>query len=200
MENAEQAYYDSLQRFGEANQDNAATFMSLAQTNSHMANNMSNDIRALQQQMSQLLLAVNNRPPPVQPINQPYPQQTAYNMSPPPAYGQQSMNYQPPQQQYPPYNQQYQTYGGRGGRSTRGRGCGRGQGRGRGNYEGYQQPMGQQQYGQGGYNNMSQTNNLGFYGNQKPMNPVKFFKNWNYCWSCGYDVPDWHTSASCPEP
>jgi hypothetical protein len=40
----------------------------------------------------------------------------------------------------------------------------------------------------------------GFYKQQRPLNPVKFFKNWNYCWSCGYDVEDWHTSASCPYP
>eukprot|EP00804_Cyclotella_cryptica_P023159 CCRYP_000369-RB/>CCRYP_000369-RB protein AED:0.52 eAED:0.42 QI:0/0/0/0.66/0/0/3/0/220 len=40
----------------------------------------------------------------------------------------------------------------------------------------------------------------GFYKQQRPMNPVKFFKNWNYRWSCGFDVEDWHTSASCPYP
>ena len=28
-------------------------------------------------------------------------------------------------------------------------------------------------------------------------NPNKFFNNWNYCFSCGYDIPYWHTSATC---
>jgi hypothetical protein len=29
---------------------------------------------------------------------------------------------------------------------------------------------------------------------------TKYWKNRNYCWTCGYDVPDWHTSATCPIP
>jgi hypothetical protein len=28
-------------------------------------------------------------------------------------------------------------------------------------------------------------------------NPVKKFANWNYCFSCGFDVPDDHTSMTC---
>eukprot|EP00804_Cyclotella_cryptica_P019677 CCRYP_016445-RA/>CCRYP_016445-RA protein AED:0.62 eAED:0.37 QI:0/0/0/1/0/0/2/0/365 len=70
MDDAEQAYCDSLQRFGEANRDNAATFNSLAQTNSHMAHNIATDVKTLQQQMQQLILAVqtksaNNANPPI---------------------------------------------------------------------------------------------------------------------------------------
>ena len=34
----------------------------------------------------------------------------------------------------------------------------------------------------------------------KPMNPTKYFANWNYCWTHGYDVADNHTSATCPKP
>jgi hypothetical protein len=30
-----------------------------------------------------------------------------------------------------------------------------------------------------------------------PPNPNKYFNNHNYCYSCGYDVPLWHTSATC---
>ena len=29
-------------------------------------------------------------------------------------------------------------------------------------------------------------------------NPVKRFNNWNYCFTCGYDVEDNHTSKTCP--
>jgi hypothetical protein len=30
-------------------------------------------------------------------------------------------------------------------------------------------------------------------------NPVKRFNNWNYCYSCGFDVEDGHTSMTCPQ-
>ncbi len=29
-------------------------------------------------------------------------------------------------------------------------------------------------------------------------NTTKHFPNWNVCFSCGFDVEDWHTSAACP--
>jgi hypothetical protein len=29
-------------------------------------------------------------------------------------------------------------------------------------------------------------------------NPVKSFNNWNYCFSCGFDVEDGHKSTTCP--
>lgn len=29
-------------------------------------------------------------------------------------------------------------------------------------------------------------------------NTTKYFPNWNVCFSCGFDVEDWHTSATCP--
>ena len=28
-------------------------------------------------------------------------------------------------------------------------------------------------------------------------NYVKYFNNWNVCFSCGFDVPNWHTSKTC---
>jgi hypothetical protein len=34
-------------------------------------------------------------------------------------------------------------------------------------------------------------------GGNAPPNPNKWFNNHNYCYSCGYDVPIWHTSATC---
>lgn len=30
-----------------------------------------------------------------------------------------------------------------------------------------------------------------------PPNPNKWYNNHNYCYSCGYDVPIWHTSSTC---
>jgi hypothetical protein len=78
MEEVEQAYYDSLQKFGDVNSDNATTFNSLVQINAHMANNNTSDVKNLQAQMHQLLIAVNNRSPP--PVMMPpvYPEPTAY--------------------------------------------------------------------------------------------------------------------------
>ena len=36
-------------------------------------------------------------------------------------------------------------------------------------------------------------------GGNAPPNPNKWYNNHNYCFSCGYDVPLWHTSATCNE-
>ena len=32
------------------------------------------------------------------------------------------------------------------------------------------------------------------------LNYNKYYNNNNYCYSCGYDVPQWHTSETCPYP
>ena len=29
-------------------------------------------------------------------------------------------------------------------------------------------------------------------------NMTKWYNNWNYCYTCGYDIPGWHTSQTCP--
>jgi hypothetical protein len=31
-------------------------------------------------------------------------------------------------------------------------------------------------------------------------NTTKHFPNWNYCYTCGFDVEDWHTGTTCPHP
>ena len=31
----------------------------------------------------------------------------------------------------------------------------------------------------------------------QPPNPNKYYNNQNYCFSCGYDIPLWHTIATC---
>ena len=33
-----------------------------------------------------------------------------------------------------------------------------------------------------------------------PPNPKKRFSNWNYCWTCGHDIPDGHETSTCPNP
>jgi len=39
-----------------------------------------------------------------------------------------------------------------------------------------------------------------FTGQPSAPNPRKYFQNWNYCWTHGCDIADWHTSSSCPKP
>ena len=210
---AERAYYESLQHFGEANEHNAQTFNHMSETNKELVNNMSAQISALTKQVSELACAVQHQPrnnfQQQVPAYQPPPQQYA----PPPTY--------PPQQTYPQQTyptiyagQQYAPRGGgRGGRSrSRGRGRvpqGRG-GRGYNQYQGapqqqYQMPpqqayqgTPQQQYPvpQQSHNNAGR-GGTGFYTPQQ-LNPVKWHKNWFYCWSCGYDVD--HESQNCPFP
>ena len=34
-------------------------------------------------------------------------------------------------------------------------------------------------------------------GGTPTPNPNKQYNNWNMCYSCGYDLPIWHTSATC---
>ena len=135
---------------------------------------------------------------PPQPLLQPPPTQTAYNMT------------MPPPMTTP---QQHTGRGGRVGygRGRRGQGGGSGGRGGRGNYgrggygNQYQSPSPQQQFmpttsGQGG----SIPPPPGFRNNQQLQtrtnapNPVKFFNNWNMCCNCGYDVPIWHNSQTCP--
>jgi hypothetical protein len=31
-------------------------------------------------------------------------------------------------------------------------------------------------------------------------NTTKHFANWNYCYTCGFDIEEWHTSTTCPHP
>ncbi len=70
--------------------------------------------------------------------------------------------------------QQQQQGSGRGGGRGGGRGNGRGSGRGVG--------QGEQGIGR---------------GNSHQPTPYKRYDNWNYCWSCGHDVPEWHNSKTC---
>eukprot|EP00804_Cyclotella_cryptica_P001975 CCRYP_007400-RA/>CCRYP_007400-RA protein AED:0.40 eAED:0.27 QI:0/0/0/1/0.33/0/4/0/700 len=40
----------------------------------------------------------------------------------------------------------------------------------------------------------------GFCNRPTHTNPVKYHKNWNYCWSCGFDFSDDDMSGTCPYP
>jgi hypothetical protein len=31
-------------------------------------------------------------------------------------------------------------------------------------------------------------------------NTTKHFANWNYCYTCGFDIEEWHTGHTCPHP
>lgn len=179
------AYAESLNAFSQANADNASTFQNHSATINNLTNNIGSQLQAMQAQIQGLAMAVNARPANANPQQAPY--QAPYQAPPAPQYQM-------------PYQQPYQHSGGRGGRGgrnyydpgasshffqTQGRGGGRYGGRGQqGGRGSYQQPQGQY---------------TGNRGNQ-PMNPIKRHKNWNYCWTHGHDVEDWHNSQSCPNP
>jgi len=89
-------------------------------------------------------------------------------------------------------------YRGRTGRAYGGRDGGRGhggrRGRGRGSFAQATQNNNKPQIG-------GQITPLfgGGGGTQYAPNPIKRFNNWNYCFSCGFDIEDGHTSATCPQ-
>ena len=139
--------------------------------------------------------------PPPNPQYQPPTPAAAYNVQPPPVPAYVPATTTPTLQQQPAYNNYQNRYGGpksRGGRGQGGRGRG-GRG-GRGNIP-IQQSYPQVTAVQGtippppGYvqNQTTQRQPNGPYSNT-----VKHFNNFNMCCNCGYDVPSWHTSATCP--
>jgi hypothetical protein len=114
---------------------------------------------------------------------------------------------QPPQQITVPTGDQYGGgygfgYCGQGTGGNRGQRGGREGGRGRGGIRGR---------GRGSFSQATQTNNIpqiggqitplfgGVTGLQHAPNSIKRHNNWNYCFSCGFDVEYGHTSATCPQ-
>ena len=193
-EAAEQEYYAALKNFGDANAHNAETFNT-------MANGVMAAITQINARLDGIALAAPSSAPapaPPAPVYQQPPQQ---HYAPPPAppaqYYQpppQQQYYQPPQQ---PFQQGYGGYGGRGGRGGRGRGRSNGRGgRGRG-YQQYQPQQQQQQYAPAAGQQQQQG---GFYSRQTVPNNTKYYNNWNYCWSHGFDIDENHDSASCRRP
>jgi hypothetical protein len=93
-----------------------------------------------------------------------------------------------------PQQQQQRRQGGGGrGRGRQG-GAGRGRGPSRKSLAFGQHPpnsnAGQQMPQAGG-----QVQQAGSHGG---TTPYKYYNNWNMCMSCGWDVPAWHTSKTCP--
>ena len=192
---AEQQYIESLRNFSETNASNARAFDTMA--NSMMA--AINEIKGQLQGMHANAAQTQPAPAPAPPAPPAPPTQLVYQAAPPPPTytyappAPPNLPYQPPTPQYQPY-QGYQQQGGRNG--GRGRGRGRGRGYGRGNYQnqgrgGYHAQPQQQQY---------QQQQSGFYANQRPPNNQKYYANWNYCWTHGYDVADNHHSGNCQRP
>ena len=199
------------------NDDDSMTSITASITNMHIANNANaqaindnmstitaetRELRALVNQLAMMAQGqmTGQQPPAYQPYYQPQPPpvqppptQSAYNMT------------MPPTMATPPQQTQQTGRGGRGGRTRggRGRGGGRGGQGGRGNYsrgaygQQYQPPATMANVGNipppPGGNTVQQ---------QQPRNnapnPVKYFNNWNMCCNCGYDIPVWHTSQTCP--
>ena len=118
---AEQAYYDSLQLFGDTNKHNAQASENMSEQNKELVNIMAAQIQSVNKQMEGLACAVqqkNAAPPPVYqqpapPVYQQQPPYTAPTPAPmyqaPPQYQQQPA-YQPQVQ----YGYQQQSYRGRG--------------------------------------------------------------------------------------
>ena len=190
---AEQAYFNSLQHFGETNSHNAATFSTLSATNAQMANSIQAQISELTRKMEGLANAVQ-APAPAQPTQ-------TYTLYHPPNAGQYNTYNPMPGHGHTPQPPQQRTYGSR----TYGR---TGGGRGRG-YRNRQRNTGQYRPPPGTPNQWPPTTYppqsaqpppQGFYNRPTHTNPVKYHKNWNYCWSCGFDVADDHTSGTCPYP
>ena len=146
------------------------------------------ELQAAQQSFANLAQATARAPPVAAPP-------VAY-VPPPPA-----PIYAPPPAQYAP-TQQYQQYTqqpyGRG----RGRRNNRGRGRNNRNYsQGYQQPPATPvppTMQAGGYIPPPTIPTAGNINKPAFSNTTKHFNNWNMCYSCGWDVPHWHNSQTCP--
>ena len=210
-------YDETMHNFSHAYTSTQAAINNLTQVNQNLQSETNSHIQQILNQVNNLcqyaMAGSSARPPP--PVQQMHGPPQQYYQQPPPQYQQQQpppynappppQSYQPPQQQRPNYQQRgaYNNNGGYNnnyrpqGRGGGGRGGGRGGGGGRGygNNNNYGQQQQQQQGGQQGQ---------GFYANNRRnaphSNPTKRHANWNYCWTHGFDVEDYHDSSNCTEP
>lgn len=183
-----------------ANNANAQAFPDNLSAISTLTNELRQALVAMQQQLATLAQAVQPpNQPPLPSFHPPPVQPAAYNAAnaAAPAPG----IYVPPPMQPPaPWNSTWRG-GGRaecGGRGRYGRGGG-GRGRGRGSVAYQFQPPANNQGG-GGMPSPQQPAGGERWG-RAPMSQLNYYKkfnNWNVCFSCGFDVPNWHTSATCP--
>jgi uncharacterized membrane protein YgcG len=214
-----QAQYDmSVSNFSGAYAAQQAAMHNLTETNSSLGTGvrnevgqLRNDVAAINQQLCQVINNMSQQqqqPHPMQYMAPPHMQYMAPTYQAPPAAQQQQQ--QPYQQPYQQTNQQSNNYnnrqGGRGGgRGGGGRGGGGRGGGGRSN----RRYDGNNNNGNNNSNGNYNMNNGGYYGNgggyyanrqTNPPNPVKYYNNWNYCWTHGHDLPDNHCSANCRNP
>jgi hypothetical protein len=194
-EEAEAAFAESMNAFGDVNRHNANTFQNLSGANSQLINSVMPAIQQLQQQVQGLAMAARAQPPITHTAGQ-----VPYQAPPTPAMfqaPQQPMQYahQPPAQvpYLAPYQAPYQQqmgYQGRGGGRRGGRGNNyRNRGGQQQIFQGQQFPS--QQFGQ------MMNQHLGQLQQANPPNNLKHYHNWNYCWTHGCDLPDWHNSMTC---
>jgi len=202
---------DSLNNIQLANNTNAQTMSDNISAITHETSALRAALAQTQQQLAMLAQTQQYSAPfqwpqypavqpPVQPAMQPpiqhltmptAPQQQAYAAAavPPPQYQQQAIGYN---------NQRGNNNRNRNNKGNGGRGRGRGNNNRRNNGAYGPQPPQQQMQSINGipppaYGNTNNNSTQGLYSNT-----VKHFNNWNMCFSCGWDVPIWHTSATCP--
>ena len=217
-------YQDAMNNFAHAYAANSEAFQTLSSTNASLNINLASGIQALQAQMNALtdrLQRLSTSAPETQPNQwppKPPPPQHHYQPQPPtfpPAHIHVPQAYTPPGTQH--YGKPYQY--GRGHRRTsyQGRGYGRHNNAGYGqpppqqpNHAGYGQPLPQHpfdsiqiappyQY----QSNQYQAQGGRGYGQRQRApysNTVKYYSNWNYCWTHGHDIPNNHDSSNCQHP
>ena len=158
--------------------------------------------QALIETQQQLALLANAAPIPPITWQQPAPPPQFAPVAPAQQFAPAAYNaYVPPPNQQPAPYQPSQQYQGRGNsrRPPNARRGGRGGRNPRTNQQGQATSQGQANTGgippfRGGTTNTNNSNRPAY------SNKVKYYNNWNMCYSCGFDVPNWHTSASCDNP
>ena len=197
------AYEDTVRDFGTAFAANSTAFQNLSEANQQMGENVADDLSDLKNQVFHLTAMMQNMAN--APAAAPPPQQYVRNTTAPPAA-------QPPatpSYMGTPYAAPGRgrgfggNFGGRGGGNNyggRGDAYNRNPAPGRrapGRASRNQRPYWMQNEG-GGYTYPPRGTPAG--NAEQFSNTVKRYANWNYCWSCGHDIKDWHNSTCCPVP
>ena len=197
------AYEETVRDFGTAFAANSTAFQNLSEANQQMGENVADNLTDLQNQVFHLTAMMQNMAN--APAAAPPPQQYGSNLAAPPAA-------QPPatpSYMGTPYAAPGRgrgfggNFGGRGGNNRYG---------GRGDAYNRQPAPGRRAPGRASRNQRPywmQNEGDGYTypprgtpaGNAEQFsNTVKRYANWNYCWSCGHDIKDWHNSTCCPVP
>ena len=183
--------HESLQSIHLANNANYQSLQDHLQAARAETATLRAELQATQQNFAHLAQAAARAPPaPVPPVAY------APNVAPPAAYIPAPTQYAPPPQ-YQQYTQQ--SYGrGRGRRNNNRRGARR-------STTAYQPPtttgvppVPNTVTAAGGYIPPPTISNAGAVDKPAFSNTTKYFNNWNMCFSCGWDVPHWHSSQTCP--